>query len=260
MFLQLHDGPDMPYGTRAYPYPKVSGPIMPVRFAEDPFAPGSPVMQTTPYRLLSGCDQAQVYAEFVPQNKEGWKLRLNQVSQGQQLVKNYQTLRQAAGTGSAPIYDASGTITGFQQATKAQEIAAYIQLGLKALQLAQQGVRAGEARRLEEDAQKLYNENKWGIADVCNQTLVMLQNNAQNCYDSLNWWIRDQGTPGKTAGQKRIANRSVVIRQNALVILVKEIEARGSSFTPGGKGAKGAAPVNIAAILALVAGAAFLKF
>jgi hypothetical protein len=151
----------------------------------------------------------------------------------------------------------TGTITGFQQATKAQEVAAYIQLGLKALQLAQQGVRAGEARRLKEDAQKLYNENKWGIADVCNQTLVMLQNNAQNCYDSLNWWIRDQGTPGKTAGQKRIANRSVVIRQNALVILVKEIEARGSSFTPGGKGA---APVGIAAILALVAGAAFLKF
>ena len=231
--------------------------MMPVRFAEDPFAPGSPVMQTTPYRLLAGCDQAQVYAEFVPQNKEGWKLRLNQVSQGQQLVKNYQTLRQAAGTGSAPIYDAAGTITGFQQATKAQEIAAYIQLGLKALQLAQAGVRAGEARRLKEDAQKLYNENKWGIADVCNQTLVMLQNNAQNCYDSLNWWIRDQGTPGKNAGQKRIANRSVVIRQNALVILVKEIEARGGSFTPGGKGA---APVGIAAILALVAGAAFLKF
>jgi len=214
-------------------------------------------MQTTPYRLLAGCDQAQVYAEFVPQNKEGWKVRLNQVSQGQQLVKNYQTLRQAAGTGSAPIYDAAGTITGFQQATKAQEIAAYIQLGLKALQLAQAGVRAGEARRLKDDAQKLYNENKWGIADVCNQTLVMLQNNAQNCYDSLNWWIRDQGTPGKNAGQKRIANRSVVIRQNALVILVKEIESRGGSFTPGGKGA---APVNIAAILALVVGAAFLKF
>ena len=231
--------------------------MMPVRFAEDPFAPGSPVMQTTPYRLLAGCDQAQVYADFVPQNANGWKVRLDQVSQGQKLVKNYQTIRAAKGTGSAPIYDASGTITGFQQASKAQEVAAYIQLGLKALQLAQQGVKAGEARRLKEDAQKLYNENKWGIADVCNQTLVMLQNNAQNCYASLNWWIRDQGTPGKTAGQKRIANRSVVIRQNALVILVKEIEARGGSFTPGGKGA---APVGIAAILALVAGAAFLKF
>ena len=84
----------------------------------------------------------------------------------------------------------------------------------------------------------------------------MLQNNAQNCYDSLNWWIKDQGTPGKSAGQKRIANRSVVIRQNALLILVKEIEAKGGSFTPGGKGT----PVGIAAILALVAGAAFLKF
>lgn len=257
MFLQLHDGPDMPYGTRAYPYPKRSGPMMPVRFAEDPFAPGSPVMQTTPYRLLSGCDQTQVYADFVPQNKNGWKVRLDQVSQGQQLVKNYQTLRAAAGTGSAPIYSEDGTITGFQQASKAQEVAAYIQLGLKALQLGQAGVQAGEATRLRDDAQALYNQNKWGIADVCNQTLVMLQNNAQNCYDSLNWWIRDQGIPGKTAGQKRIANRSVVIRQNALLILVKEIEARGSSFTPGGKGA---APVGIAAILALVAGAAFLRF
>jgi hypothetical protein len=230
--------------------------MMPVRYAEDPFAPGSPVMRTTPYRLLAGCDQAQVYADFVPQNKNGWKVRLDQVNQGQQLVKNYQTLRAAAGTGSAPIFSADGTITGFQQASKAQEIAAYIQLGTKALQLAQAGVQAGEATRLRDDAQKLYNENKWGIADVCNQTLVMLQNNAQNCYDSLNWWLKDQGTPGKSAGQKRIANRSVVIRQNALLILVKEIEARGSSFTPGGKGT----PVGIAAILALVAGAAFLRF
>jgi hypothetical protein len=230
--------------------------MMPVRFAEDPFAPGAPVMRTTPYRLLAGCDQAQVLAQFVPQNKDAWKVRLNQVNQGQQLIKNYQTLRAAAGTGSAPIFSADGTITGFQQASKAQEIAAYIQLGLKAIQLAQQGVRAGEARRLRDDAQNLYNENKWGIADVCNQTIVMLQNNAQNCYDSLNWWLRDQGTPGKSAGQKRIANRAVVIRQNALLILVKEIEAKGGSFTPKGTGE----PVGIAAILALVAGAAFLRF
>jgi hypothetical protein len=230
--------------------------MMPVSYAEDPFAPGSPVMRTTPYRLLSGCDQAQVYADFVPQNKEGWKLRLNQVSQAQQLIKNYQTLRAAAGTGSVPVYGADGTITGFQQGDKAQEVAAYIQLGLKALQLAQQGIDAGDARRLRDNAQQLYNENKWGIADVCNQTLVMLQNNAQNCYDSLNWWIRDQGTPGRSAGQIRIANRAVVIRQNALLILVKEIEAKGGSFTPGGKGA----PMGIAAILALVVGAAFLKF
>jgi len=256
MFLQLHDGPDLPYGTSAYPYPKRSGPMMPVRYAEDPFAPGSPVMRTTPYRLLSGCDQAQVYAEFVPQNANGWEVRLNQVNQAQQLVKNYQMLREAKGTGSAPIYDAAGTITGFQQASKAQEVAAYIDLGLKAIKLAQEGVKAGEARRLKEDAQKLYNENKWGIADVCNQTLVQLQNNAQNCYDSLTWWLKDQGTPGKSKGQIRISNRSVVIRQNALVILVKEIEAKGGSFTPGGKGA----PMGIAAILALVVGAAFLKF
>jgi len=137
MFLQLHDGPDLPYGLRPFPYPKRSGPMMPVIYAEDPFAPGSPVMQTTPYRLLAGCDQAQVYADFVPQNANGWKVRLDQVSQGQQLVKNYQTIREAKGTGSAPIYSADGTITGFKQASKAEVVAAYIQLGLKALKLAQ---------------------------------------------------------------------------------------------------------------------------
>jgi hypothetical protein len=256
MFLQLHDGPDLPYGTSRYPYPKRSGPMMPVSYAEDPFAPGSPVMQTTPYRLLSGCDQAQVYAEFVPQNKEGWKVRLNQVKQSQQLVKNYQMLRAAKGTGSVPVYSADGTITAFKQGDKVEEVAAYIELGLKAFQIAQQGIDAGDARRLRDNAQQLYDENKWGIADVCNQTLVQLQNNAQNCYDSLNWWLRDQGTPGKSKGQIRISNRAVVLRQNALLILVKEIEAKGGSFTPGGKGA----PMGIAAILALVVGAAFLKF
>jgi hypothetical protein len=256
MFLQLHDGPDLPYGTSRYPYPKRSGPMMPVSYAENPFAPGSPVMRTTPYRLLSGCDQAQVYAEFVPQNKEGWKVRLNQVKQSQQLVKNYQMLRAAKGTGSVPVYSADGTITAFKQGDKVEEVAAYIELGLKAFQIAQQGIDAGDARRLRDNAQQLYDENKWGIADVCNQTLVMLQNNAQNCYDSLNWWLRDQGTPGKSKGQIRISNRAVVLRQNALLILVKEIEAKGGSFTPGGKGA----PMGIAAILALVVGAAFLKF
>ena len=259
MFLQLHDGPDMPYGLRPFPYPKRSGPMMPVRYAEDPFAPGSPVMQTTPYRLLAGCDQAQVYAEFVPKNKEGWKVRLNQVKQSQQLVQNYQMLRQAKGTGSVPIYSTDGTITAFKQGDKTEEIFAYIQLGLKAFEIAKQGIDAGDARRLQENAQKLYDENKWGIADICNQTLVQLQNNAQNCYDSFNWWLRDQATPGKSKGQIRISNRAVVLRQNALVILVKEIESRGGSFSPSGPGGKGA-PIGIAAILALVVGAAFLKF
>lgn len=257
MFLQLHDGPDLPYGTRAYPYPKRSGPMMPVRFAEDPFAPGAPVMRTTPYQLLAGCDQAQVLAQFVPQNRDAWKARLGQVKQSQQLVKNFTMLRAAKGTGSVPVYSADGTITGFKQGSKVEEAAAYVDLGLKAFQIANEGIKAGEARRLRNTAQELYNQNKWGIADVCNQTLVQLQNNAQNCFDSLNWWLRDQATPGKSKGQIRISNRSVVVRQNALLILVKEIESRGDSFTPGGKGA---APVGIAAILALVVGAAFLKF
>ena len=89
MFLQLHDGPDLPYGLRPFPYPKRSGPMMPVRYAEDPFAPGSPVMQTTPYRLLSGCDQAQVYADFVKQDKDGWKLRLGEVDRAKNLFKEF---------------------------------------------------------------------------------------------------------------------------------------------------------------------------
>jgi hypothetical protein len=256
MFLQLHDGPEMPYGTSRYPYPKRSGPMMPVRYAEDPFAPGAPVMRTTPYRLLAGCDQAQVLAQFVPQGKEAWQTRLGQVKQSQQLVKNFTMLRAAKGTGSVPVYSADGTITAFKQGSKVEEIAAYVELGLKAFEIANEGIKAGDARRLRDDAQKLYNENKWGIADVCNQTLVQLQNNAQNCYDSLTWWLRDQATPGKSKGQIRISNRSVVIRQNALVILVKEIESKGGSFTPKGT----SAPVGIAAILALVVGAAFLKF
>ena len=66
--------------------------MMPVRYAEDPFAPGSPVMQTTPYRLLSGCDQAQVYADFVKQDKDGWKLRLGEIDRAKNLFKEFQTL------------------------------------------------------------------------------------------------------------------------------------------------------------------------
>ena len=118
-------------------------------------------------------------------------------------------------------------------------------------------MKAGEARRLTDDAQALWNENKWGIQDVCTQSLSQLNDNAQKCYDSLQYWLVYQGDKSKSRGEKRIANRAVALRTNALAILVREIEAKGGSFTPGGKGG---APISAAAILAGLAALAFLRF
>jgi hypothetical protein len=211
-------------------------------------------MQLSPFAVLAGCDPQQVYLDFVPQNGNAWEVRFKQVDQAKQLLKNYQSVKEAAGTGSAPIYDAAGDITGYRQASKVEVVAAWIDLAIKGVRIAQQGVRAGEARRLTENAQALWNENKWGIQDVCTQSLAQLKDNAQKCYDSLQYWLVYQGDKSKSRGEKRIANRAVALRTNALAILVREIEAKGGSFTPGGKG------VTAAAILAGLAALTFLRF
>ena len=256
MFLQLHDGPDLPYGLRPFPYPKRSGPMMPVRYAEDPFAPGSPVMQTTPYRLLAGCDQAQVYADFVKQDKDGWKLRLGEIDRAKNLFKEFQILKDAKGTGSVPLYNEAGEITGFKAGTKFEEAMAWFNFGVKIGKLIRGQIDAGAARRLKDDAQLLYDQNKWGIANICPQTIPMLVANAQLCYDSMKYWEGYYSDQSKKKGELRIAARAVVLRQSALVILIKEIEAKGGSFTPGSKGT----PLTGAAILAILTGLAFLRF
>jgi hypothetical protein len=259
MFLQLHDGPGLPYGYKKLPYPVRTGELMPLRYSEDPFYPGSPVLTDNSYQLLSGCDQAQVYADFVKQDKDGWKLRLGQIDQAKKLFKDFQTLKQAYGTGSVPLYNEAGEITGFRQGSKLEQAIAYFDFGVKIGRALRGQIDAAAARRLKDDAQLLYDQNKWGIANVCQQTLPMLVANAQLCYDSMQYWIGYYSDETKKKGETRIAARAVVLRQSALVILIKEIESKGGSFTPGGSsGTK--TPLTGAAILAILTGLAFLRF
>jgi hypothetical protein len=215
-------------------------------------------MQLSPFAVLSGCDPQQIYAEFVKPDAAGWKVTVNQLEQGQKIWKDYQTIRAASGTGSAPVYDADGNITGFKQANKFDEAIEWWKLGVKLGRWLRGSIDAAEARRLTQDAQKLWDENKWGLQNVCNQSIQMLQQNAQNCYDSLQWWIMDMQKYGnKRSGPARVANRAVLLRQSALLILVKQIEEKGASFTPS---QKGAAPINAAGLVAALAALAFLRF
>jgi YD repeat-containing protein len=258
MFLQLHDGPELPYGIQKYPYPKYTGKMMPVSTAENPYAAGAPVMKLSPYAVLNGCDPAQVYAQFVPQDAGAWKVQMNQIDQGAKLWKDYQSIRAAAGTGSAPIYDAAGNITGYKQASKVEEALAWYELGKKVGRLFKGSIDAGEARRLRNNAQELWDQNKWGLQNLCGQSMSQLQLNAENCYNSLQWWLADASKYGnKQSGPARVANRAVVIRQNALLLLVKQIEEKGGKFTPG---QKDGAPISAAAILAALGALAFLRF
>lgn len=271
MFLQLHDGPDV--------MPSYNGPLKPTWWALDPYEPGGPVINPGPFTPFHGCDPQQVYAQFVPQNADGWKTRLQQVDEGKKLVQNFQNMRQASAAGdgavrSVPVYDENGIITGFKAGTRAQETAAWLQLTAKAITLAKAGIQAGEAARLKADAQSLWDQNKWGLQNLCSQSLPQLDANALDCWNSLQWWLQNQSTrmsewmalpwykrnniaSPQLAGAIRVSNRAVVIRQNALVILVTEIEAKGGTFDPNKTGGAG---LTTAAILALVAGAAFLRF
>lgn len=265
MYLQLHDGPEN--------FPPYNGQLAPLSWSLNPYLPGAPVVTPGPFSPFHGCDPQQVYAEFVPQTADGWQTRLSQVKQAEQLVKNYQSLKATAGTGSVPVYDANGVITGYKAGDQTEVVLAWIKLGAKAAVLASEGIKAGEANRLKQDAQTLWDQNKWGLQELCTQSLPQLNANATDCWNSFQWWIQDQSQKMQQwmalpkwkrsnlvsptlAGQLRIANRAVVIRQNALTILVKEIEAKGGKFTPDNTGTA----LTPAAILALIAGAAFLRF
>jgi YD repeat-containing protein len=183
---------------------------------------------------------------------------MNQIDQGAKLWKDYQSIRAAAGTGSAPIYDAAGNITGYKQASKVEEALAWYELGKKVGRLFKGSIDAGEARRLRNNAQELWDQNKWGLQNLCGQSMSQLQLNAENCYNSLQWWLADASKYGnKQSGPARVANRAVVIRQNALLLLVKQIEEKGGKFTPG---QKDGAPISAAAILAALGALAFLRF
>ena len=257
-FLQLHDGP------------------APEDESLNPYAPGAAVWKNPPLTLISGngCDPALIYSQFVPQTKQAWENRLGQVDRASKLVKNYSTLKAAAGTGSIPIYDSNGVISGFKPGNKVDEAAAWLQLAAVAITIAKDGVRAGQAQRLKDDAQLLWDENKWGVASVCTQSLPQLDINATNCFNSMKWWLDEQSkaqaawldipfafrtnliNPQK-ASRARLANRSVVMRQNALTILVQQIEEKGGKFSPEGGPSGG---VSAATILAALSALAFFRF
>lgn len=258
-YLQLHDGPNfLPSFT--------GGRLSPLRYSYDIYAPGAALIKPGPFTPFSGCDAR---AEFLPVNAKAWEGQLKQIEDARRIFKNFQSLKQAAGSGSVPIYDSNGVITGYKQGSKLDVALAWYNLGLSVGRSIKDSVGKGEARRLTEDAQVLWDQNKWGIQQACEQSLGQLQANAQLCWDSTQWWIAEQArlmaqwmakpayarnnvANPQLAGQLRIANRAVVIRQNALNILLREIEAKGGTFTPGG--AKGG--VGTAAILGLVVAAA----
>ena len=257
-FLQLHDGP------------------APANESLNPYAPGAAVWKTPPFTLISGykCDTSLIYSQFVPQTKEAWESRLGQVSRANKLVKNYSTLKAASGTGSVPIYDANGVISGFKPGSKFDETVAWIDLAATAITIAKDGVKAGAAQRLKDGAQLLWDENKWGIASACSQSLTQLDINATNCFNSMKWWLDEQSKAQaawlsipwafrtnlmhpQEASRARIANRAVVMRQNALTILVQQIEGQGGKFIPEGGPSGG---VNAATILAALSALTFLRF
>lgn len=267
-FLQLHDGP--------YSFPSYTGKLQPLKNSLNPFAPGAPVWKTPPFKMISGCSQADIQAQFIPGNASGWNVQLDQINQAQQIWKNYQSMVDAKGTGSVPIYDASGTITGYKAGTKAEEAVAWYKLGVKIGQLLRAQMNSGQVQRLNETAQAIWNQNKWDIQNICSQSLSALRQNTQLLYDSMQWWLNEQSNlqaqwaalpaykrnnlaSPQLAGAIRIANRNVVVRQNAMNIFLRQIQAKGGSFTPNG-GSSAASGKNLATILTLVvAGASFLK-
>jgi len=236
-YLQLHDGPES--------FPSFNGRMQPLVNALNPYAAGGPVMSPGPFVTFAGCSPEEVKAQFIPQSKAGWALSMDKNKQYQQIWANAKSLWNAVGTGSKPIYNTKGEITGYEQATKAEVAMSWMKLGIQIGQALKAELDNAGAARLTENAQAVWDQNLWGIQNLCNQDLPTLQANAKKCYDALNWWLNRQSevqilyknTPygqGKAAldGERRIANRAVVIRQNALRLITEQIIAKGGTFDP----------------------------
>jgi hypothetical protein len=239
-YLQLHDGPES--------FPSFNGRMQPLVNALNPYAPGAPVVNPGPFRTFAGCSPADVKAQFIPQSKAAWAVTLDKNKQYQQIWTNAKSLWAAMGTGSKPVYNAKGEITGYAQATKGETAMSWLKLGIQIGQALKGELDNAGANRLTADAQAAWDSNLWGIAYLCEQDLPTLYQNAQKCYDAMNYWLIRQseaqiefknepiyniGKRDQLNSQRRIANRAVTIRQTAFRLLTEQIADKGGAFTPG---------------------------
>ena len=202
---------------------------------------------------MAGCSPAEVKKQFIPTDKAGWGISIEKTANAKQLYENYKSLVAASGTGSKPIYNAEGAITSYAPANKGEVAMSWIQLGIQIGKALKKELDNAGAQRLTNDAQAAWDANLWGIQNLCNQDLQQLYANTQKCYDALTYWLNRQSeaqteynnTPAylvlkrnELNGNRRIANRAVVIRQNAFRLLNEQILDKGGSFTPGGAAQK----------------------
>jgi hypothetical protein len=267
-YLQLHDGP----GDN---FPSFTGKIQPLNRSYDTTWPGGPVVVPGKFYPFGGCDMNQIKAQAIPGNKTAWNTRLSDIQNAKTLWANTQSLLDTKGTGSVPVYDSNGVITSYKPGSKAEVNKAYFEMGVKIGQFLRGVLDTGQTNRLIATAQELWDQNKWNIQNLCNQSLPDVLANTQLCYDGLQWWIAEQAKkqaawfalPGykrnniaspTLAGELRIANRNVVVRQNYLTILMNRVSELGGTFDPNKQ--NGGGSKNIAALLTLaVAGASLLR-
>lgn len=266
-YLQLHDGPSV--------FPPFTGKLQPLNMSYNITWPGGPVLNPGKFYPFGGCDMNQIKAQAIPGDKTAWNTRLSDIQNARTLWANTQSLLDTRGTGSVPVYDSNGVITGYQAGSKAEVNKAWFEMGVKIGQFLRSVLDTAETNRLIADAQELWDLNKWNIQNLCNQSLPEVLANTQLCYDSLQWWIAEQA--GKQAqwfalprlarnnlaspilaGELRIANRAVIVRQNYLTILLNRVSELGGTFDPNKE--KGGGAKTAAALLTLVvAGASLLK-
>lgn len=266
-YLQLHDGPEV--------FPSFTGKLQPLNMSYNVTWPGGPVLNPGPFYPFGGCDMNQIKAQAIPGNTAAWNTRLSDIKNAKTLWANTQSLLDTKGTGSVPIYDSNGVITGYRPGSKAEVNKAWFEMGVKIGQFLRSTLNAAGINRLKADAQELWDQNKWNIQNLCDQSLPQVLANTQLCYDGLQWWIAEQAkkqaqwfalprykrnnlASPTLAGELRIANRAVVVRQNYLTILMNRVSELGGTFDPNKQNGNGAK--NSAALLTLlVAGASLLK-
>jgi hypothetical protein len=234
MYLQLHDA----YESDGYvvSYPGVPNPAA-VQYLKpyDPFSHTGNVATKYFDRYpqlgqpgLCFVADGNVRKAYVLDNKNAWKDAIDGTKKTMDLFKKFSD---PAIVGSRVVTNPDGSKSSVP-VTKSERIQQITLLLLDILISLKGSLTAAAALRLQGTAAEIYDSNKYNLVNLCTMSVPQLKIYANKAYNDISYWSESVQTPGKSAGDKRIANRNIVCSVRALELLVGQLAILGVSFAP----------------------------
>ena len=158
-FLQLHDGPTN--------FPTSNGPLSPLKNSENPAAPGAPVIKLGPFKPFS---EGPACAAVLP-----GALQLNNATSWNTAIKDVTKLYE----GIVKKSEKDGSSTPIKTSMAGPELVAMLKVALQYLPqivaTAANLFQGFTAQATNAYAQKLYNQNAYGMQGLCEMSKPVLE-------------------------------------------------------------------------------------